>query len=361
MRLKIVSSIIFVVTLGFGLWPLDFSGPNQVRWDENESALEFHVGMDRELTGKRGIAYSVDAFDASSWNEISIVMEIKGRAWKGGLGMILEVYNETSPEHPALKIAQWQNHLAVRSGRIRSTVERGYSEIGYRNCISDTDYTRILISSNQRGTTIHCTGMEPLFNRGFRLLDVDRSFVGQLVLGNGPEGENPFLGSIRTFEVYNTALSIEELESELVSPIIGYDFSSFTANAGGFEVMGSGELPLSVPTTFDPLDRRILHSPSFSRKEDWAFQKDVLINVFGFMPLGFCVVLLVVSKRRTGSHAVGYILSVVICFAVSFAIEVTQGFLVARDSSQLDLILNTLGGASAVILAKVTCRTMSMA
>jgi VanZ like family len=72
----------------------------------------------------------------------------------------------------------------------------------------------------------------------------------------------------------------------------------------------------------------------------WGFWKDVLVNVLGFVPLGFflCVCF---SRSMSVGHAI--LLTIAFGCAVSFFIEATQFYLPTRDSDTRDWLNNTLG------------------
>ena len=75
----------------------------------------------------------------------------------------------------------------------------------------------------------------------------------------------------------------------------------------------------------------------------WGYSYgDVIINVLGFVPLGFLAMGLLAEMRRTGFwQSLGSV--VAFCLCVSLAIELVQYFLPGRSSSMVDLLTNTLG------------------
>lgn len=74
---------------------------------------------------------------------------------------------------------------------------------------------------------------------------------------------------------------------------------------------------------------------------------DVVINVTGYMPLGF---LLAVVWRGVSRPHPGWF-AVLIALALSFVMEALQTYLVPRVASNVDWALNTLGGALGGMLA----------
>jgi glycopeptide antibiotics resistance protein len=83
---------------------------------------------------------------------------------------------------------------------------------------------------------------------------------------------------------------------------------------------------------------------------DWS---DILLNVLGFVPFGALVVVYVwVATSSVSKKDVFF--AVLAGLSISMAIELLQVFLPSRDSSLLDVIMNTLGtwiGASAAVTA----------
>jgi len=78
--------------------------------------------------------------------------------------------------------------------------------------------------------------------------------------------------------------------------------------------------------------------------------EDVVINVLGFIPLGFLGVHWL-RQRMRGSIVRVAVLVVLAGFAVSFWIEEAQAYLPTRNSSLLDLITKVTGTIFGVIAA----------
>jgi VanZ family protein len=78
---------------------------------------------------------------------------------------------------------------------------------------------------------------------------------------------------------------------------------------------------------------------------------DIIINFLGFIPLGATLY----PRLRLSSAFSGWYparATMILCFAVSLAIELAQGWLPNRSSSLLDLVLNTAGAVLGVLLIK---------
>ena len=72
--------------------------------------------------------------------------------------------------------------------------------------------------------------------------------------------------------------------------------------------------------------------------------KDFLLNILAFMPFGLYLPL--IFKKHS------FIKGVLLCFAISFAIELTQGITIVGTFSSDDLIANTLGFVVGTIFFK---------
>ncbi|HEX4855871.1 MAG TPA: VanZ family protein [Limnobacter sp.] len=74
---------------------------------------------------------------------------------------------------------------------------------------------------------------------------------------------------------------------------------------------------------------------------------DIFINIAGYIPLGF---LMLLGLNRQPSM-LDRLVAVVLCGLVSLGLESLQTFLPSRVPSKMDLATNTLGGATGVLLA----------
>ena len=82
-------------------------------------------------------------------------------------------------------------------------------------------------------------------------------------------------------------------------------------------------------------------------KPNWGYYEDLLINIGGFVPLGFFFCAYFSSVRRLDRVVLA---TIVLGGVVSLVIEVLQAFLPTRDSGMTDIITNTLGSAIGAIL-----------
>jgi glycopeptide antibiotics resistance protein len=138
---------------------------------------------------------------------------------------------------------------------------------------------------------------------------------------------------------------------DYASAQLAYPFSEQThrravdRSANGIDLTFPRETILLTPKLFaSGID-------SFARRASL----DVIINLCGFIPLGFFLVALFAEVSPMARlQAVGA--AIAIGFALSFGIELVQAWIPSRSSSLLDLLLNVagsgLGGSAFVLLVR---------
>jgi len=84
---------------------------------------------------------------------------------------------------------------------------------------------------------------------------------------------------------------------------------------------------------------------------------DVVVNVFGYLPLGFLAALAAYPRLRgAGAFAFGSACAILL----SFALESLQLYLPSRTSSNLDLLANAAGGAAGALAAVAGTRALRL-
>jgi hypothetical protein len=171
----------------------------------------------------------------------------------------------------------------------------------------------------------------------------------KIVVGNSPDGTSAWEGTIRSMEIFEKELSLEDLAAVDKKPIAFYDFTKKT----GFRIANvfGNDKGLYVPRFFTMLKLNILTLPN--RSYIWSKDafKDYIVNFFGFIPFGFLLALLLYLKIFKRITAIA--LATGIAGFFSLFIELVQVFIPTRDSQLSDLLLNILGalfGALAILL-----------
>jgi hypothetical protein len=171
----------------------------------------------------------------------------------------------------------------------------------------------------------------------------------KIVVGNSPDGSSAWEGTIRSIEIFEKELSLEDLAAVDKKPIAFYDFTKKT----GFQIanVSGKDKGLYVPRFFTMLKLHILTLPDKIQMRAKGSMQDYIVNFFGFIPFGFLLALLLYLKIFKRITAIA--LATGIAGFFSLFIELVQVFIPTRDSQLSDLFLNILGalfGALAILL-----------
>ncbi len=80
----------------------------------------------------------------------------------------------------------------------------------------------------------------------------------------------------------------------------------------------------------------------------WITLDDILFNFSAYMPLGFLLTLFLCARWSTKTAVV---LAIIACTALSFSLEAAQQYLPARFASNVDLLVNSVGGTVGAMIA----------
>ena len=105
-----------------------------------------------------------------------------------------------------------------------------------------------------------------------------------------------------------------------------------------------------IPEIYQAVHRQILIPPWKDLAYDGPDYQDIVVNVLGFMPFGFCF-FFHYQQSRPHRRAKNILLVIVVGSAISLAIELTQAWLPNRDSSMIDVITNIAGTFLGAVLA----------
>ncbi len=345
----LILSIVFI--LFFGLREKVSPGVNQIQWLENEKGL---------YVDGNSFAYT-KSFVENSIPYVGVTIEIVLKPHfydKPRFSMILQIYDKTDDSQ--LTIGQWDRSLVVLNNNDFSN-KRRLPKI-YTSFCQTNEICLLTIRSDKTGTTIYQNGNQIKYNPDLILDYPQVSQDTNLMVGNSISGRNPWRGTLYDLAFYNQSLSKDSIEEHYqkwmntgkllfekpLEPLLYYSFYKRTGSTVNNEMELS--LPLMLPENFIILKKRILRMPDFSNIFSEAMKVDLLLNYFGFFPLGFLLFFFFTEK---GLWKKKTILTTIltISFLLSLSIELLQVNMVMRDSSLLDLILNSSGGFSGGLLA----------
>jgi hypothetical protein len=322
-----------------GLWP--FHAPrNEVTWLERSNGLRF---------GGHGTISSSGTFNTIFQNEARVSLEIWSQPSRTTASNIfLTFYTSENPLQFSLR--QYRADLVLRTEFRDEQRHASIRTADIEGVFSSDKPSFVTITASPRGTAVYLDGVLLRTFPGFWLSG--RDLAGQLVFGGSPVECDTWAGQLRGLAIYRQELTGAQVLQHYKSwtterrPSITADQRSvalyvFEERRGNVvhDQVGSG-IDLHIPEQFTLVDPTFLGSPSL---RDWH---DILVNIAGFIPVGFFFRAYFstrqIKRPAAAAMAVGGVLSL--------TVEILQVFLPTRDSDMTDLITNVLGTSVGVVL-----------
>jgi hypothetical protein len=215
----------------------------------------------------------------------------------------------------------------------------------------------ITVTSGPQRTSIYVDGALVETSREFRLASNDCE--GQLVVGDAPLENNSWSGQLRGIAIYHQELTAGQVFrhyetwaargrpelSENERSVALYLFDEHGGRVVHNHV--SSGIDLYIPERYLVLHQVFL-KPLWEEFElSWGYLRHVLINIAGFIPLGFFFCAYFSSARQVKRAALA---TIMLGASVSLTIEILQAYLPTRYSGMTDVVTNTLGTCAGVIL-----------
>jgi VanZ family protein len=211
----------------------------------------------------------------------------------------------------------------------------------------------LAISPDPSGTLLAVDGV--IIGRGFQVLLPAGTRNSRLTLGNSVHSNGGWNGSVFSFGLLPRPLTGPELKAyqdqwlkthdlRFVPPTETIQLLHFDEKSGNLVRDFSGAANnMILPARPTALERSMLSDDPTRDTRSNSRIKDVTVTLFGFVPFGLLLAVLL-SKRawRTRHVVTAVILS---GFIISLGIETAQAWMPTRSSSAVDLLLNTLGAA----------------
>jgi VanZ family protein len=355
--LFILTAIILLITLYFGLQGKGFHYSNNVTWIKNGPGIHF---------GTYGIAYSFIEDEAkrkiSSADAFSIEIAFKPENFNAArFNLIFSIHDGRDSDQ--LIIGQYKSSAIVMNGDDyphKRKIKRIYSDISSK---PPKKLLLTITSSSNEGTKLYVDG-RLTGTRPDLILKIPDKNMPAIILGNSSHGNSSWNGEIYGLALYADKLSPDVIENHYnawsknhVFPLGENEkqFLCFGFKEGrGTETIDiiSGIQKLSIPSKFYILKKRFISMPWSDFQDAKNFYLDIIINLLGFIPLGFTLcACLVRSKGILQKKAV--LFSLIFCFILSLCIEIAQAWIPSRSSQGLDVILNTFGAWTGTMICKL--------
>jgi VanZ family protein len=338
---RFVIVVLFVVTLAAtltaGLWP--FRSPqNEVTWVKGEDAIEFGVHGTAFSTGELGMA---KAHAGAATIEIWIQ---PAQVWT--TGTIFASYDPTKKRQLMLTQDYPDLVLQLEDGEHHEPLYT--KELRVDGIFRKTDIFLTIVSDG-RIVSVYVDGH--LMPTSSKLSFSSEDLAGQIILANSAVRDRSWNGTMKGLAIYGSALNAETILQHYEDWTAGkptYGSSQdlralylFRERAGRLirNSVVSG-VDLEIPERFRLIDQIRFESPISESRAGGNYLKNSLLNVVGFVPLGFAGALLLAilwnAKR-------GVIAATLIGAATSLAIEYFQSYLPTRYSGLTDIVTNTIG------------------
>jgi VanZ family protein len=344
-----VLAAIIVGMLYFGLRPKGYSyNPvNNVKWAQEGPGLAF---------GRYAVAYTgLQDFSALTQNGFSVVFAVHPQIPSRPDYRILMMVHD-GDDLRQLVVGQWRTWIVAMNGddyNARGNVRRLSVHLP-----DSEDAVWVAFTSGESGTSVYLNGQlsktDPLLN----LRWPNEGAQARLVVGNSIYGRHSWHGELTGLAVFEEALDAKSVSwlfdqwrqtgkfahwpqdgLKMLFPLVEGKGDTAYDRSGN-------SIDLQVPSQMKILQKEVLARTWHLGENTRDFVLDVVLNFFGFWPLGFFLAAALARNRRLRQYY--WLAAILFCFGFSLAIEVGQIWLPARFSHLLDLVLNTTGGAVGV-------------
>jgi hypothetical protein len=348
-RLGILCGITVTAILAATLWPFNPLPRNKVRWLTEANGIAFDGA---------GLVISDEPLRAEeNLTQQSCTLELLLRpvAVKS-LYTILSFY---TPNHPRqFLVRQWTDGLLVSHDVADDRNKIMRRKIDVDHAFEVGKILLLTIVSGPNGTVVYKNGRQAQFFRTFTISQSELS--GQIVIGTSPVEYQPWMGEVRGLAIYSSGLTPVQVFDHYKAWTEGPGVNlaePYTVALYGFAERAGNKLhnvahagpDLEIPKDFTVPHKAFLTSPVKEFQASWGYVKDILLNVGGFVPLGFVVCAYLVLGRSRG-RAIFF--TIFAAGMLSITIEILQAYIPRRVSGTTDIITNTLGATLGAALAR---------
>ena len=325
-------------TLSAGLWPLH-APMNDVTWVPGENAISL---------GEHGIALGTSRFDIAARKPDSCAVELwvqPAEIWT--TGTIVSFYDDQTGRQ--FRVAQdfADLVLVLATGKHSESGEK--RELRIEQVFRRPQFF-LSIASDGQNTSIYLDGRQVLRSSHFKLSGKDLS--GRVILGNSALRDRSWSGKVKGLAIYGSDLNAEQAlrhyrewtQSGLTVPSASERMLAqylFREGSGSLIHSAVGAaVDLYVPERFTVVDQLHFESPISEAQTDGNYRDNAILNIVGFVPLGFAAALFLALIWKIKRVVIA---ATLIGTSTSLAIEYFQAYLPTRYSGMTDLVTNTIG------------------
>ncbi len=354
--LPILLLVIVIIVLFFGLRPKTSFYGNNIAWLSDKKALSFN---------NSSIAY-VDNIHLLEENQQSHEFTLQivvapASLEKTGFRPILMLHDGT--DRAQLIIWHWGASIIVMNGD-----DYDYSKklprISVKDALIVNETTFITITSSENATAVFINGVLARELKDLHLSIPNTGSGPRLILGNSVYGKHGWNGEIYSLAMHGKAFSSEMVKRHYQEwqgkkrflydppdkPIFLYSFNEYN-NHMIPDQTGRNE-PIQLPSKLVVFKKTVLSPPWHNFTLNQSLFNDAILNLLGFIPLGAAMCCWL-RQSQSFSRGPETLIIVVFCFLLSLSMETIQVWLPGRASSQLDILLNSLGAWFVILVVNL--------
>jgi len=333
--------------LAAGLWPLNPRPANKVKWLTPENGLEFSPD---------GTAFTEGPIRMPSSNESEISLDVWVEAAIADTAPILSFDSPQAPEQ--FRLLQYGDTLLLQ--KMHGAQVAG---LEIEHSLKPLQGAFFTITADGQQTSVYVNGAPAKTSTHFIMTPGNLS--GRLVAGSQPFDYDSWAGQLRWLAIYRRHLTASQALAHYQSWVNGKALPDsardlqtvalyrFDEHQGSIVHNAAATGPnLVIPKAFTILEKKFLEPP-WPATLSWSYFQDVVLNVMGFIPLGFCFCVFLKARRLPLRISAPWA-TIILGAVLSLTIEMLQVFLPTRDSSLTDLISNTFGTVVGVALCQLS-------
>jgi len=335
--------------LAAGLWPFNFFPRNEVSWLGKVDGIQF---------GQRARVHSSRIFEVPDPKEnLFCSLELWLQPAVGYLKGPATILLFTTPDNPLqFRVRQGLDVLLLRKDSRDRRNHLQTIPIDIEHAFRQDEQVFFTVTTGPKGTSVY---RNAVFQKLFPLYGLScKDFSGELILGGTLTSDRSWPGKLFGIAIYERELTPEQVSQHIAmwsekAPPESFKkdgllaLYSFSERQGRVVHNSTASTPdLYIPRIFRIPRKKMLALPWEEFSPDLHYVLDILINIAGFVPFGFCF-FAYLTERRWKRAAMMTILAGGI---VALTIEILQGFLISRRSGVTDIITNTIGTSLGVML-----------
>jgi VanZ family protein len=285
----------------------------------------------------------------------------------GGFSCIFRLYDENRPEIFSLsQVRSFLNLSKYQNPKNNKSAPHDWRWV--KNAFPKGQRRFLTITSDKNHTKVYLDGKKVKYLRNYSLTPKEElTPAWRIIIGNDPTGRGPWTGKIHGLAIYNHSLSSKKVfehfekwrDDSAISllkekgVIALYPMDEQKGNL--IHNALNNRYNLLIPDRFKILKKNFLEFSSSALKKKDTSRRDMIINIIGFIPLGYFLLLVFNLHGQYLKMSAWRLIFPAILggMIVSLIIETLQGYLPTRISSLSDLIFNTFGTGLGIILAMI--------